>query len=219
MNKHLPVLIVLLGFGLVGCATSGYESYRDNSVDAWNEIMDTGYASQQKNQRLKQNVSQIHSAELKNYPNIQNQAKALVKTSTPICLPQKESKNCIGSSEKYYAGSQANIIYSIIEAFYFCNNDHHASKCELVRVGDYDALESEKEFWNQLSPYLLEYFQITVLRPITCIDALKKNLNSLKLDESYWKCPNRSREVIQIAIRRNDKEFEIEPPESVKRYL
>jgi len=31
MNKHLPVLIVLLGFGLVGCSTAGFI----RNLDSW----------------------------------------------------------------------------------------------------------------------------------------------------------------------------------------
>jgi len=201
------ILLTLIVFGLVGCNASQNSMESIYQQRAYSE----GMASWFKYQKDK------------------NPNKVLIRTISPVCSPYATTSNpfrainssydffCVGSNEKYYFGSQENIIFSIIEAFFKCNFDHHNIPCEIVRIKDFDALESEKLFWNAIGLNIEKYFQITIQNDLGCIEAYSHPSRYKKVDENFYKCPNRQN--LNVKIRRNDVPFEIVPPKSVKKYL
>ena len=79
--------------------------------------------------------------------------KALVSTSEKVWVPTILSTGRIMRTERvdnfFAKGNQSNMEFSIVGAFHVCEKEHSIELCDLKRIGDFEANETEKIYWKQ----------------------------------------------------------------------
>jgi len=79
--------------------------------------------------------------------------KALVSTSKDVRLRYYSGNNSYSrpvTKDYFFAkGNQTKLEFAIVGAFYVCEKEHSIEICELDRLGDFEANETEKKYWKE----------------------------------------------------------------------
>ena len=117
--------------------------------------------------------------------------KALVTTSKEVLIETVGSWGYYTGKaiDYFYTRNQPNIEFAVMGAFFLCESKQPIEICELERVNDFEANETEKTFWKNWYIEYKDYYQFS---PPGILDG-----------GDYWS--------LRLNIRYSDKPLKLEP--------